>query len=222
MRHQKKKGRLNRNISHRKATLKSMANSLFLYQRIETTAAKAKALRSFAEPLITLAKKNLDSVSARRIAFKRLCDKNIVKILFNDLAPLFKDTPGGYTRIMPLGNRKGDGAKVVIMELTQRTISDEDLLGAPSVKKIAVPSKTKKKSATEGVSPVKKKPVKKVAGKGVAEDEKSKDTRSSAPDVSVEEKEERFVEEVKKERAKTEQKKIGKKGIFRRFRRKSI
>ncbi|MBU0570991.1 MAG: 50S ribosomal protein L17 [Candidatus Omnitrophica bacterium] len=222
MRHQNKKGRISRSISHRKATLKSMANSLFLYQRIETTAAKAKALRSFAEPLITLAKKDITSIAARRLAFKKLCDKSIVKILFNDLAPLYKDIPGGYTRIMPCGNRKGDGAQVVIMELTKRTISDEDLLGAPGAKKEAAPSEVKKKAKASDTLSGKKKTVKKATEKVSEENKKSKRTHSVARDISVGEKEEHFVEDVKKEKARTEQKKIGKKGIFRYFRRKSI
>ncbi|MGB2630703.1 MAG: 50S ribosomal protein L17, partial [Candidatus Omnitrophota bacterium] len=107
MRHRKNKGRLSRRTSWRKATLKSLANDLFTYQRIETTRAKARALRSFAEPLITLAKNGTDSVAARRQAFKKLCDKKVVKILFDELGPLYKDIPGGYTRIIPFGTRKG-------------------------------------------------------------------------------------------------------------------
>jgi large subunit ribosomal protein L17 len=204
MRHQNKKGRLSRGISWRKATLKSMTNDLLTYQRIETTLAKAKALRSFAEPIITLAKNNPDSVSARRKAFSKLCDRKVVTSLFNEIGPLFKDIPGGYTRIMPLGNRRGDGAQMVILELTKRTISDEDLLGI-----------TKEKE--------------KVKRKKVKDDAKAKDAENtegkphSAPEVDIEAKEERAVEDVKKEKAKNEQKKIQKKGgLFKRFQRKSI
>ena len=82
MRHRNKKGRLSRRTAWRKATLKSLANDLLKYQRIETTMAKAKALRSYAEPLITLAKNKPDSVSARRRALQKLNDREMVKVLF--------------------------------------------------------------------------------------------------------------------------------------------
>ncbi len=206
MRHRKKKGRLSRRTSWRKATLKSMANDLFTYQRIETTMAKAKALKSFAEPLITEAKKDSGSVAARRRVFQKLCDKSVVKSLFDELAPLFKDTSGGYTRIMLSGTRKGDGAQLAIMELTKRTISDEDLLGITKEKELAKKTKKKKEKALE----------EEVEGK----------KEHAAPEVEPEKKEERAVEEVKKEKAKTEQKKVEKKGekrgFFRRFQRKSF
>lgn len=128
MRHRKHRGRLGRNTAWRKATLKALANDIIKYQRIRTTLIKAKVLRSFVEPIITAAKNNLDSVNARRLAFKKLCDRETVKILFDKIAPLFKDTPGGYTRVMATGTRKGDGAEMAIMELTKRTISDDILL----------------------------------------------------------------------------------------------
>ncbi|MFH1878337.1 MAG: 50S ribosomal protein L17 [Candidatus Omnitrophota bacterium] len=210
MRHQKKKGRLNRRTSVRKATLKCLANDLFKYQRIETTMAKAKVLRTFAEPLITLAKNNPDSVSARRKAFQKLCDKDMVKVLFDAIAPLYKDTPGGYTRVMALRTRKGDGAQVAIIELTKRTISDEKLLGTEKTKKdqkgLKKKSKTSKKTATE-----------------TEQKEETKKTKGhSAPEIDIEEKEERSIEDVKKEKAKNEQKKVSKKGLLRRFQRKSM
>lgn len=204
MRHRKKKGRLSRNISARKALMKIMANDLFTYQRIETTMAKAKALRSFAEPLITLAKKNRESVAARRQAYAKLCDRTVVKSLFDEIAPLYKDIAGGYTRIMAMGNRKGDGAPMAIMELTHRTISDDELLGtAPALEK---------------------KPSKKKA-KGKTKDEDSKEDKKvkhAAPEVDAETKEEKVDEAAKKSKAKSEQKKVSEKGILKRFRRKSI
>ncbi|MDP8298450.1 MAG: 50S ribosomal protein L17 [Candidatus Tantalella remota] len=207
MRHQKKKGRLNRRSSWRKATLQCLTKDLITYQRIETTMAKAKALRSFAEPIITLAKNNPESVSARRRAFAKLCDKTVVKSLFDDLAPLFKEVPGGYTRIMPLGNRKGDGAQMVIIELTKRTISDEKLLGlVKKEKKPVVKKKTKADAKTEE-----------------SDDAKKPEDAHSAPEVDIEKKEERTVEDIRKEKARREQKKMSKKGgLFKRFRRKSI
>ncbi|RKY41643.1 MAG: 50S ribosomal protein L17 [Candidatus Makaraimicrobium thalassicum] len=209
MRHRKKKGRLNRRTSYRKATLKSLANDLLMYQRIETTMAKAKALKSYAEPLITLAKNKADSISARRQAFQKLCDKSVVKSLFDDLAPLYKGVPGGYTRIMPLGIRKGDGAQTVIIELTRRTIPDEKLLRTGEKKKKAKVAEKARRSKKE--EEPKKAAVEPEAG-----------TKHAAPEVKIEEKEKRSVEDVRKEKAKTEQKKINKKGIFRIFRRKSM
>jgi len=217
MRHQNKKGRLSRNISLRKATLKSMANSLFLYQKIETTKAKAKALRSFAEPLITIAKKNPGSIAARRQIFKKLCNKDTVKFLFDDLAPLYKDIPGGYTRIMPLGTRRGDGASLVIMELTKKTVEEE--VGPSSVKKAA--SKARKTKAKAGKDKAQKTVKKDKVEEGL--EKAAKSAHTVAPDITAQEKEEHFVEDVRKEKAKTEQKKMTqKKGIFRRFQRKSM
>lgn len=208
MRHRKKKGRLNRSISHRKATLRMLAVSLLKYQRIETTRAKAKAVRGYVEKLITLAKKFPDSISARRRVFRKLCDKNIVKLLFRDIAPLFKTKPGGYTRIFPLGTRTGDGADIVIMELTERTIPDEKLLGIETSVKEKVKERKKKDKKAE----------KETQLSGEICEEKT----HAAPEVKLEEKEERVIEDVKKEKAKTEQKKIFKKGFFRRFQRKSM
>ncbi|MFH1664906.1 MAG: 50S ribosomal protein L17 [Candidatus Omnitrophota bacterium] len=209
MRHCNIRGRLSRRTSWRKATLKSLAQDLFTYQRIETTLAKAKALRSYAEPLITRAKKYPDSVSARRLVQKELCDRAVVKVLFDEIAPLFKDVPGGYTRIMLLGTRKGDGAQVAIIELTKRTISDKDLLGIKEVKE-----KDKGKKITG----------KEKAGQEQQETEgkERKSKAHAAPQVKIEEQEERAVEDMKKEKAKMEQKKIARKGIFKRFQRKSM
>lgn len=210
MRHCNRKGRLSRRTSWRKATLKALANDLLTYQRIQTTMAKAKALRQFVEPIITIAKNDPDSVNAKRRVYARLCDRGVVTSLFGELAPLYKDVPGGYTRIMGLGNRRGDGAKMVVIELTKRTISDDDLLGI-----IAKEPATKKK-AKKG----------KEAGKGKTKEaepkEKEGEARHAAPEIDIEKKEERVVEDVKKEKAKTEQKKISQQGFFKRFRRKSI
>lgn len=203
MRHLNKKGRLSRRTSWRKATLKSLANDILEYQRIETTLAKAKALRSYVEPIITLARNNPDSVSARRKAFQKLNDKTTVKKLFDEIAPLFKATPGGYTRIMVSRSREGDGAQMAIIELTKRTISDDKLLGKEKSK---IKPKTGKKPKGSG---------KDSKGEKIPE-------RHSAPEIAAEEKEERLVEDVKKEKAKREQKKIEKKGFFRRFQRKSM
>ena len=118
MRHNKSGRKLNRNSSHRKAMFSNMANSLFDHEIIKTTLPKAKELRRVAEPLITLAKS--DSVTNRRSAFSKLRDKEMVGKLFNELAPRYKDRPGGYTRILKCGFRSGDAAPMAYIELVDR------------------------------------------------------------------------------------------------------
>ncbi len=118
MRHHKSGRKLNRNSSHRKAMFSNMANSLFDHEIIKTTLPKAKELRRIAEPLITLAKN--DSVASRRNAFSKMRDKEMVGKLFNELAPRYKDRPGGYTRILKCGFRSGDAAPMAYIELVDR------------------------------------------------------------------------------------------------------
>ncbi len=120
MRHNKSGRKLNRNSSHRKAMFSNMANSLFDHEIIKTTLPKAKELRRVAEPLITLAKS--DSVANRRSAFSKLRDKEMVGKLFNELAPRYKDRPGGYTRILKCGFRSGDSAPMAYIELVDRPV----------------------------------------------------------------------------------------------------
>jgi large subunit ribosomal protein L17 len=109
MRHQKKKIHLGRTQSHRRELLQQLATSLFLHEKIETTLAKAKAVRPYAEKLITMAKK--DSVTARRRASVALAHSNAVKKLFKELGPKYKERDGGYTRIHRTGTRSGDSAQ---------------------------------------------------------------------------------------------------------------
>ncbi len=118
MRHNKSGRKLNRNSSHRKAMFSNMTNSLFDHEIIKTTLPKAKELRRVAEPLITRAKE--DSVANRRFAFSSLRDKAMVGKLFTELAPRYKDRPGGYTRIMKCGFRSGDAAPMAYIELVDR------------------------------------------------------------------------------------------------------
>jgi large subunit ribosomal protein L17 len=117
MRHKKKKFSLNRFTSWRKATLRSMARNILLHGRIKTTLTKAKAGRIMAEKLISLGK--ADDLASRRRAFSVLGDHKLVALLFKDIAPLFKNRIGGYTRIIRLGLRRGDDAKLVLLELTE-------------------------------------------------------------------------------------------------------
>jgi large subunit ribosomal protein L17 len=118
MRHRKSGRKFNINSSHRKALFSNMANSLFRHELIKTTLPKAKELRSFAEPLITLSKD--DNVAKRRLAFARLRDREVVTKLFNELGPRYKSRPGGYLRIMKCGFRSGDDAPMAYVELVDR------------------------------------------------------------------------------------------------------
>ncbi|GAB2974320.1 hypothetical protein GCM10027049_05700 [Mucilaginibacter puniceus] len=115
MRHGKKHNHLGRTTSHRRAMLANMATSLILHKRITTTLAKAKALRVYAEPILTKGKD--DTTHSRRTVFSYLQDKDAVSILFRDIAPKIASRPGGYTRIIKLENRLGDNAEMAIIEL---------------------------------------------------------------------------------------------------------
>ena len=115
MRHNKKINHLGRQAGHRKALMSNMASSLILHKRIETTVAKAKALRKFVEPLITKSKE--DTTHSRRVVFSYLKDKHAVTELFREVAPRVADRPGGYTRILHTGFRLGDASEMCIIEL---------------------------------------------------------------------------------------------------------
>ncbi|MGM0632721.1 MAG: 50S ribosomal protein L17 [Pseudomonadota bacterium] len=122
MRHRQSGRQLNRNSAHRKAMFRNMTASLVEHEVIKTTLAKAKELRTVAEPLITLSKE--DSVANRRLAFDRLRHKAAVGKLFSDLGPRYKDRPGGYLRILKCGLRTGDKAPMAYVELVDRPVQD--------------------------------------------------------------------------------------------------
>ena len=140
MRHNKKKGlKLGTDTSHTKAMKKSLAKALFENDRIKTTETRAKALRSYAEPIITWAKKG--DIHSRRLAIAKLGDKNLVAEIFDKAAQgMWADRNGGYTRIMKLGTRKGDNAEMVIIELVTEPVVKK----AP--KKAAAPKKVEAKA----------------------------------------------------------------------------
>ena len=115
MRHGKKIIKLGRKSAHRKAMLANMAVSLIEHKRITTTSTKAKALKIFIEPLITKSKN--DNTHNRRICFSKLRNKDGVKILFDEISKKVANRPGGYTRIIKLGNRMGDNASMAMIEL---------------------------------------------------------------------------------------------------------
>ena len=123
MRHKKKGRKLGRKVGNRKALLRNLACQLIIHKKIRTTDPKAKELRTFIEPLITLAKK--DSLHARRLVIKKIPKKNVVSILFKEIAPLFSSRPGGYTRITKLGLRDKDRAPVSIIEFVESIESPE-------------------------------------------------------------------------------------------------
>ena len=115
MRHGKDHRKLGRTASHRKAMLSNMVASLFLHKRIRTTVEKAKEARRLAEKMITFGKR--DTVAARRQVYKTIPQRGVVKLLFDEVAPNFEGRNGGYTRIVRLGRRKGDGAELAFLEL---------------------------------------------------------------------------------------------------------
>ena len=138
MRHGKKLNHLSRKAPHRKAMMANMASSLILHKRINTTLAKAKALRVFVEPLLTKSKE--DTTHSRRTVFAYLKDKVAVSELFRDVSVKIADRPGGYTRIIKLGNRLGDNAEMALIELVDYN---------ENLKKDAKP-KTEKKTRRAG------------------------------------------------------------------------
>jgi large subunit ribosomal protein L17 len=118
MRHQNSGRALSRTSSHRKAMFKNMMVSVIRHELIKTTVIKAKELRRFIEPLITLAKE--DTLHRRRLAYAKLRDRDMVNKLFTEIGPFYKERPGGYLRILKYGPRKGDNAPMAVVELVGR------------------------------------------------------------------------------------------------------
>ena len=144
MRHNKAINHLGRQSGHRKAMLANMACSLIMQKRITTTVAKAKALKSYVEPLITKSKE--DTTHNRRVVFSYLKDKNAVTELFRTIAPKIADRPGGYTRVLHIGFRQGDAAEMALIELVD--FNEASLAAAPkAAKKNTRRSRAKKAEA---------------------------------------------------------------------------
>lgn len=149
MRHGKKVNHLGRTSAHRKAMLSNMAASLILHKRINTTLAKAKALRSYVEPLITRSKD--DSTHSRRMVFAYLQNKEAVIALFREVSVKVAERPGGYTRILKTGNRLGDNAEMCMMELVD---FNENLLATKEAPKVKTTRRSRTtKAKTEGDKP---------------------------------------------------------------------
>ena len=130
MRHNKAINHLGRKSGHRKALLANMATSLILHKRIQTTVAKAKALQVYIEPLITKCKD--DSTNSRRVVFSYLKNKEAVTELFRTIAPKIAERPGGYTRVLKIGFRQGDGADMALIEFVD--FNEAALASAPQKK----------------------------------------------------------------------------------------
>jgi large subunit ribosomal protein L17 len=152
MRHGLTGRQLSRNTPHRWAMLRNMAGSLLRHEAIRTTVPKAKELRRYVEPLITLGKS--DSIANRRRAFARLRDKAMVEKLFGDLGPRYKTRPGGYTRILHMANRPGDSAPMALMALVESGAQAEAATPDEGTKK---PRARKKKAAPAAKKAVAKK-----------------------------------------------------------------
>ena len=146
MRHAKRINHLGRTSSHRAAMLSNMATSLIRHKRITTTVAKAKALRSYIEPLITRSKN--DTTHSRRIVFSFLQDKYAVSELFRDIAPKIADRPGGYTRILKTGYRQGDNAEMCIIEF----VDYNETYNIKEEKKVTRTRRSRSKKATPKVT----------------------------------------------------------------------
>ncbi|MBC3785030.1 50S ribosomal protein L17 [Spirosoma utsteinense] len=144
MRHGKKHNHLSRTHSHREAMLQNMASSLILHKRVETTVAKAKELRKFVEPILTRAKE--DTYQNRRISFMYLNDKETMKELYGVVADKIANRPGGYTRIIKLGNRLGDNAETCLIEL----VDFNEVLLAAAADKATATTKTRRSRRSGG------------------------------------------------------------------------
>ena len=175
MRHSRVINHLGRTSSHRKAMLANMASSLILHKRISTTTAKAKALRTYVEPLITKSKE--DSTHSRRVVFSYLKDKEAVSELFRDVSPKIAERPGGYTRILKTGNRIGDNADMCIMELVDY---NDAMIGGEAAKTKTTRRRRAPKKKEEATVVTKAPKAAKKAEKAVTKVEKT--TEDSVPE----------------------------------------
>ena len=162
MRHRVAHRKLGRTTPHRIALLRNLTTALFERERIRTTLVKAKEVRPFAERLITLARREDDRLHARRLAARHVHDRKVVKKLFDDIGARFATRPGGYTRIMRLGPRQGDGAEMAILELVGYEFKpagkgkdDKDSAKKPAEKKAEASAEKKpaKKAARKKAAP---------------------------------------------------------------------
>jgi large subunit ribosomal protein L17 len=192
MRHRKKTNKLGRTKSHRKATLSNLCKAIIHHQQIKTTLVKAKATQNTIESLITVGKK--DTVAARRNVFKVLQSHQMVKKLFDEIVPSFTNRSGGYTRIIKLGNRKGDGAELAILQL----------VGFEPVIVDSKKSSEKKKKATKEAKEIKTGKEKTVEEEKKDKEPTKEEEKTAAEAKKIEETEKETGEEVREEKAKAE------------------
>lgn len=171
MRHGKKVNHLGRTSSHRKAMLSNMAASLILHKRINTTLAKAKALRGYVEPLINRSKD--DSTHSRRMVFSYLQNKEAVTTLFREVSVKVASRPGGYTRILKTGNRLGDNAEMCMMELVD---FNENMLAAKEAPKARTTRRSRGSKEKAGVAKESKPAAKAPKAPQAADEAKAADT----------------------------------------------
>ena len=191
MRHGKKINHLGRTSSHRKAMLSNMATSLILHKRISTTLAKAKALKTYVEPLITRSKE--DSTNSRRLVFSYLQSKEAVSELFREISQKIANRPGGYTRILKTGNRLGDNADMCILELVdynETMLSSKELTKAKATRRRRSPKKTTEEVASSAESPEEVTAEEKVEKKPKRTPKKEQETESVPEQLQKEETEE--------------------------------
>ena len=169
MRHRVGYRKLGRITPHRIALLRNLATALFERERIQTTLAKAKELRPFAEKLITLAKREDGRLHARRLVLRDIKDQVIVKKLFDSLGARYATRPGGYTRILRLGPRRGDGAEMAIVELLGSEYKVEARDDKAAAKDKAAPAKKETAAKKDAAEPKAKKPAKKAKAEKAAE-----------------------------------------------------
>ena len=178
MRHGKRFNHLSRKAPHRKSMLSNMASSLILHKKIETTVAKAKALRKYIEPILTRSKS--DTTHSRRLVFSILNDKAAVTELFNNISEKIASRPGGYTRIIKTGFRLGDNAEMCVIELvdynTLLLVSDDKDKSSKSRRRRRKKSTANVSAAADAKSV---KPAKKTAKKKEEKDKKGKDDKKS-------------------------------------------
>tara|TARA_B100000212_G_scaffold302036_1_gene248087 strand:- start:288 stop:827 length:540 start_codon:yes stop_codon:yes gene_type:complete len=178
MRHGKRFNHLSRKAPHRKSMLSNMASSLILHKKIETTVAKAKALRKYIEPILTRSKS--DTTHSRRLVFSLLNDKAAVTELFNNISEKIASRPGGYTRIIKTGFRLGDNAEMCVIELvdynTLLLVSDDKEKSSKSRRRRRKKSTANVPAAGDAKSV---KPAKKTAKKKEEKDKKGKDDKKS-------------------------------------------
>lgn len=210
MRHRKRRTKMSMRGSQRKATLRNMVKGLLRYQKIQTTMRRAKEARRLAEHLITLSKS--DNSASRRRAYSILTDRDLVTKLFKEISLLFKARQSGFTRIIPLGFRRGDGATLAILELTEKR----------TVEKKPKKKKEKTAAAEEGPKEAPRVKPEKAAGAKLEEGKKEvkKEPRKEEPKVMTIPKSKPTLEEEKKtSKAKTAEKKIeGKKNFLKNLR----